>query len=395
MTPLMLSNGYRMCDLIFLHLFTFLRLDTVGPLLRASDAESCFILQLGRCVSTGRYEDLVTKLDIRMVNSDEAVSKQKITQNVISEVQPTIIADCVADDLVSISDVQIDQISFSFGTCVVGSMADTRGFIRDGWGPLFMESCKLLYAIYGEDYYVGDDNATPPNLAILSDLLTDVILVPLFADVTETPPGFADIVTQRSCRRYALQLAMLSLDLDSTVQGDRIIENIVARSGIQSLCTLLNECFSELEIAAGNDGAPLTQGSAFISNSSSAVLLYPILSLLMKVSTFSAAATADLKVQIFPNPWKKEGEEGNEGEEEGEEGEEMEPNYLQRKMDPTDIPKGTLRARLVGSMTSLDSLLKRYCAELLYALCDKDTGEFVSRTGFGNAIALMQIKGLI
>ena len=259
-----------------------------------------------------------------------------------------------------------------------------------------MESCKLLYAMYGDECFIGDDSAIPPpNLAILSDLLADVILAPSYVEGAAVPLGFGDSIVQHSCRRHALQLAMLSLDLDTTAEKNCIIENIVVRSGIHVLCTLLNQGFSELEIAARSDGTHLMQGSTFISNSSSAVLLYPILSLLMKVSTFSAAATAVLKLLIFPNPWKKGREEGSKGEEEEAEDDEMGPDYLQRKMDPTDIPEGTLRARLVRSMTSLDSLLKRYSAELLYALCDKDTGEFVSRTGFGNAIALMQIKGLI
>jgi Guanine nucleotide exchange factor synembryn len=316
-------------------------------------------------------------------------------------VQPSDTADCAVEDVASFSDARIDQIDLTFDPIpsMTVSTADTRGFVRDGWGPLFIETCKLLYAIYSEECYSGEDNAAAaPDLALLSDVLTDIILVPLFADSTEIPPGFADISTQRSCRRYALQLAMLSLDEEHTTHENRIIENIIARSGIQILCTLLNECFSELEKAAENDKTNIMQGTACISNSSSAVLLYPILSLLLKVSTFSEAATADLKLLIFPNPWKTD-KRGNENDQEVEEVEEecdeMGPDYLQRKMDPSDIPKGTLRARLIGSMISLDSLLKRYCAELLYALCDKNTGEFVSRTGFGNAIALMQIKGLI
>lgn len=366
----------------------------MGPLLRASYAESCFLLQLGRCLSPERYDDLVSKLDIRIKNTDEAVTGvgPTIVPSMVCEVQ-TDSNECGADDSASISDVRIDQITIALNTCEIGS---TAGLIRDGWGPLFMESCKLLYAIYGDECFIGDDYPIPPpNLAILSDLLADVILAPSYVEGAAVPPGFGDSVVQHSCRRHALQLAMLSLDLDTTAQKNCIIENIVVRSGIHVLCTLLNQGFSELEIASRSDGTHLMQGSAFISNSSSAVLLYPILSLLMKVSTFSAAATADLKLLIFPNPWKKGGEEGSKDEEEEAEEDEMGPDYLQRKMDPTDIPEGTLRARLVRSMTSLDSLLKRYCAELLYALCDKDTGEFVSRTGFGNAIALMQIKGLI
>jgi hypothetical protein len=84
-------------------------------------------------------------------------------------------------------------------------------------------------------------------------------------------------------------------------------------------------------------------------------------------------------------------------------------------MNPTDCPPGTLRAELVGYMTSVDTNLKRITAELLYTLCMQNgrwlylylccyylfiyifiyiVDEFIYRTGFGNAIALLKIKGL-
>ena len=41
-------------------------------------------------------------------------------------------------------------------------------------------------------------------------------------------------------------------------------------------------------------------------------------------------------------------------------------------IDPVDAPAGSLRARLLRHMTSLDSQLKRCTAELLYLLCNED-----------------------
>ena len=51
--------------------------------------------------------------------------------------------------------------------------------------------------------------------------------------------------------------------------------------------------------------------------------------------------------------------------------------------------------QVIGLMTSLNTVVKRYAAELLFELCDHSTNEFVARTGFGNAVALMQIRGLM
>lgn len=42
------------------------------------------------------------------------------------------------------------------------------------------------------------------------------------------------------------------------------------------------------------------------------------------------------------------------------------------KMDPTDVPIGTLRYYLVKLMISLDSQLKRCVAEFLFLLCAED-----------------------
>jgi len=48
----------------------------------------------------------------------------------------------------------------------------------------------------------------------------------------------------------------------------------------------------------------------------------------------------------------------------------------QAKMDPTDVPPGTLRCYLTKLMISLDSQLKRCVAEFLFVLCLED-GECV------------------
>ena len=47
-------------------------------------------------------------------------------------------------------------------------------------------------------------------------------------------------------------------------------------------------------------------------------------------------------------------------------------NNSQAKMDPTDVPPGTLRCYLIKLMISLDSQLKRCVAEFLFVLCLED-----------------------
>lgn len=90
-------------------------------------------------------------------------------------------------------------------------------------------------------------------------------------------------------------------------------------------------------------------------------------------------------------------------------------NKDKEKMHPHDCPENSLRHALIQLMTSLDTNLKRCVSECLFLLCHQNsktlptfsltlslslitwTGledEFVYRTGFGNAIALLQLKGL-
>lgn len=277
--------------------------------------------------------------------------------------------------------------------CVTESSGTGQsGRIRKSWGVLFTESCKLLYALYSGDKYEHrgiEEFLSGQRIFLAYDILSEVILAPVSLEESSAAAGFEDNITQSSCRRHALQLAMLSLDLDAMTQQSSIapaisssvplmLKILIANGGVGVLCCLLEEYFSTLSLRDSS-----------IPSASPVALLSPILVILIRIATSSSSGRSELKACIFPNPWKSDSEDDLE------EAEEVKSDYLQQKMDPTDIPPGTLRAHLINMMTSLDDVLKRYCAELLYELCEKETGEFVSRTGFGNAIALMQIKGLI
>ena len=66
-----------------------------------------------------------------------------------------------------------------------------------------------------------------------------------------------------------------------------------------------------------------------------------------------------------------------------------------KNMHPLDAPKGSLRYHLISLMTWRESNVKRCSSELLWTLCNKDPKEFVARTGFGNAVHMMGIKGFV
>lgn len=46
----------------------------------------------------------------------------------------------------------------------------------------------------------------------------------------------------------------------------------------------------------------------------------------------------------------------------------------QRRMHPADAPKESLRGRLIGCLTMLEPLSRRFAGELLWHICDGNKG---------------------
>jgi hypothetical protein len=66
-----------------------------------------------------------------------------------------------------------------------------------------------------------------------------------------------------------------------------------------------------------------------------------------------------------------------------------------KNMAPLDAPKGTLRWKLIRFMTWTESNVKSSGCELFSTLCDDDPTQCVLRTGFGNAVHFLEIKGCV
>ncbi|OQS06783.1 hypothetical protein THRCLA_20292 [Thraustotheca clavata] len=64
-------------------------------------------------------------------------------------------------------------------------------------------------------------------------------------------------------------------------------------------------------------------------------------------------------------------------------------------MSPPRNTRNDLRDGLLSFMTSLNTDLKRCVSEFLFTLCQKNPLEFTQRTGMGNAVALLRMKGLV
>jgi len=128
------------------------------------------------------------------------------------------------------------------------------------------------------------------------------------------------------------------------------------------------------------------------SSSEDAAAVVPILLLLLKLVQSNPSALQIVKNEVFPPSAeeafaRKASFEMAKGQSEG--------TVRAKNMAPLDAPKGTLRWKLIRLMLWIDSNVKRSACELLYALCKEDSTEFVLRTGFGNAVHFLGVRGFV
>jgi len=176
-------------------------------------------------------------------------------------------------------------------------------------------------------------------------------------------------------RIYQIKLAVVALLLDAPKECTTYLIN---NEGIQPLVDIMSYQTSLVVI------------ERTVSSKDDAAEVVPILLVLLKLVQSNKSALEMIKNEVFPpaaeNEYKiKAEEEMAKGNTEG--------SSNAKNMAPLDAPKGTLRWRLIRLMTWTESNVKRSACEFLYALCGADSTEFVLRTGFGNAIHFLGIRG--
>ena len=122
--------------------------------------------------------------------------------------------------------------------------------------------------------------------------------------------------------------------------------------------------------------------------------LVPILAVLDRVAAEDAEARVLIKAGIFPQ--EEEDAYQAKAREVLAKGGGNSNGLRTKNMKPAiAMPRGTLRHKILRLMTWPESSCKRCASELLWRLCDGDASEFILRTGFGNAVHMLGIKGLV
>jgi hypothetical protein len=295
----------------------------LGPLLQTREAEDVLLVQIISCVRGSEQNS--SSMSGSETNDSAIITK--VNANTASEDDTSVTKSCITSDLKGETKNDSREAESS-ATCI------DNGFIKTNRGDLFVETAKILYALYGLND--GEESTSDGiirasvDMEMLCNLLCDVILAPIDNSNSDSSK-IKEMDMQRLCRRHSFQLAMLSLDLQPA--GAKVLEldkletdneiplfllQLMSRGGIMALCNILDEFFRLLDLAVlqGEDIRTVAGGTP-------AVVLSPILVLLTRVATSSMEGRAELKAIIFPNSWE----------------EDMSEDDNQQKMDPTDIPE--------------------------------------------------------
>ena len=126
------------------------------------------------------------------------------------------------------------------------------------------------------------------------------------------------------------------------------------------------------------------------SGAEDAAAIVPILLVLQKLAQANSTALQIVKDKVFPPDVEEAFQEKVKAEMTNQTGQ-----VKAKNMAPLDAPKGTVRWNLIRLMTWTESNVKRAGCELLWTLCGEDPTQFVLRTGFGNAVHFLGIKGCV
>ncbi|VEU43002.1 unnamed protein product [Pseudo-nitzschia multistriata] len=233
---------------------------------------------------------------------------------------------------------------------------------EDKGAELVVEIFNCFYAMRK-----GQELAAPSTVISTDD--GDLSLEKLIVRILKLSPTTKSLETASAENIWKqineCKLAAISLLMDSDASfGEYLIEN-------GCFGTLL-EVF-ERQVDCTVDNTRL-EGSA-------AATLLPILIVLNRYSVANRNIQILVKDFVFP----RENEKRNN---------QLIRDRKKTNMSPLDAPKDTLRGKLIVLLSWVDGYVKRCSAELMWTLCDSDYNEFTTRVGLGNALPLLNAKGL-
>jgi hypothetical protein len=171
-------------------------------------------------------------------------------------------------------------------------------------------------------------------------------------------------------RAYQCKLSTVSLLMDS---NPALSQYFVDNGAVSSLLEILDIQVTEVVEDSQVDD--------------SAAALVPILAVLNKFCIANSVFRKELKNFVFPPEAEAEFQRKAQ--------ERRVSAGTTKNMSPLDAPTGTLRWKMTRLMTWTESHVKRCTSELMWTICSSDPQEFTLRTGLGNAIPMLSLKGFM
>ena len=251
----------------------------------------------------------------------------------------------------------------------------------DRRSEISIETIRVLFALQNrhQTSFKKVNESNPEIMTQLGIIMTDIL------NLSNHDP-----------RVYECKVTVLILLMDAPREYSHFLQ---INHCIESLLTILWIQLNEAVIE--NDGR--------VQDQQSAVSMLPILIVLNKLALENKAIKTIIKNEIFP-PEREEmilakltaassdssssnsnsNSKGNSSD-----GDTASSPKSQHNINPIDAPPSTTRWKLIKLMTWTESNVKRCASEFLWTICEGDSKEFVARTGFGNAVHMLGIRGLV
>lgn len=253
-------------------------------------------------------------------------------------------------------------------------------------GLLGVLVATLSWALRSEPTFPGDEYDRRPDLVL--EILRS--LFAMDAGLSSNSSHNKDTMTRigiilceslqypnSDMRVYQCKLAVVALLLNAP---DDYSEYLAVNKGIIPLIDIMAYQLSVVVIERTG------------SSAEDAAAAVPILLVLRKLAQASSSVLKLVQDEVFPPDAEEAFKEKAESEIMKKQ---SEGTVRAKNMAPLDAPRGTLRWKLIRLMTWTESNVKRSASELLWTLCDEDSTQFVLRTGFGNAIHFLGMKGCV
>jgi len=264
--------------------------------------------------------------------------------------------------------------------------------INDRRSDVALEILRILFALGGSDNASSANNNNRTNNPHF-DLMTQMGI--LLGDILHLPN--ANVAT------YEVKVASVSLLMDTPINyGYYLLANDCIRTILDVLELQVSSVVLERDVS-GTKSSSFGGDSKVSGSKDDAAALTPILIVLIKYGTANPEILRQMKERIFPKEECDELYQKAIDDLPLSSSSSVSSSSIQRgggggakNMSPIDNPsKRTLRYKVIKLMTWSESNIKRLSAELMWILCNSDPTEFILRTGFGNAVHMLGMRGFV